>query len=39
MRVFITGISGLLGSTMAKYLLAKGEYEVVGVDNMIGGVE
>ncbi len=39
MRVFITGISGLLGSTMAKYLLAKGEYEVVGIDNMIGGVE
>lgn len=39
MRVFITGISGLLGSTLAKYLLAKGGYEVIGIDNGIGGVE
>lgn len=39
MKVFITGISGLLGSTLAKYLLAKGNYEVVGIDNGIGGVE
>ena len=39
MRVFITGISGLLGSTMARFLIHQGGYEVVGVDNMIGGVE
>ena len=38
MRVFITGISGLLGSTMARYLINNGD-EVVGIDNMIGGVE
>lgn len=39
MKVFITGISGLLGSTLAKYLLAKGGYEIAGIDNGIGGVE
>ena len=33
MRVFITGISGLLGSTMAKYLINNG-HEVVGIDNI-----
>ena len=38
-KVVITGVSGLLGSTMAKYLVAKGNYEIVGIDNMIGGVE
>ena len=38
-KVVITGISGLLGSTYARYLINKGEYEVVGIDNMIGGVE
>jgi len=38
MRVFITGISGLLGSTMARHLITNG-HEVVGIDNMIGGVE
>lgn len=38
-KVLITGISGLLGSTFARYLINKGEYEVVGIDNMIGGVE
>ena len=38
MKVFITGISGLLGSTMARYLIMQGD-EVVGIDNMIGGVE
>lgn len=38
-KVVITGISGLLGSTFARYLLTKGGYEVVGIDNMIGGVE
>ena len=38
MKVFITGISGLLGSTMARHLINNGN-EVVGIDNMIGGVE
>jgi len=38
-KVVITGISGLLGSTYARYLINKDEYEVVGIDNMIGGVE
>jgi len=38
-RVIITGISGLLGSTYARYLINKGGYEVIGIDNMIGGVE
>ena len=38
MRVFITGVSGLLGSTMARFLINQG-HEVVGIDNMIGGVE
>ena len=38
-RVVITGISGLLGSTYARYLINKGGYEVIGIDNMIGGVE
>ena len=26
-KVVITGVSGLLGSTMARYLVAKGNYE------------
>jgi UDP-glucose 4-epimerase len=39
MKVFITGISGLLGSTLARYLIAKDGYEIVGIDNGIGGVE
>ncbi len=38
-KILITGISGLLGSTFAKFLINKGGYEVVGIDNMIGGVE
>lgn len=38
MKVFITGISGLLGSTMAKHLINNG-HEVIGIDNMIGGVD
>ena len=38
-KVFITGISGLLGSTLARYLINQGGYEVSGIDNGIGGVE
>lgn len=38
MKVFITGISGLLGSTMARYLI-NNDHEVIGIDNMVGGVE
>lgn len=37
-KVFITGVAGLLGSTLAKHLLAVGGYSVVGVDNGIGGI-
>jgi UDP-glucose 4-epimerase len=36
MRVFITGVAGFLGSHMADAFLAKG-FEVVGIDNLIGG--
>ena len=35
-KVLITGISGLIGSHMAEYLLGKG-YEVFGIDNLSGG--
>lgn len=38
MKVFITGVGGLLGSTLARYLILQGD-EVGGIDNMIGGVD
>jgi UDP-glucose 4-epimerase len=38
-KVFITGITGLLGSTLAKHLANKTDYAVTGIDNGIGGVE
>ena len=38
MRVFITGVAGLLGSNLAKYLRKK-NIEVIGVDNLIGGIK
>lgn len=38
MKVFITGVGGLLGSTLAKYLINK-NISVVGVDNFIGGLK
>ena len=38
-RVFITGIGGLLGSTLAGHLLMKGDYEVAGCDTFIGGIK
>lgn len=38
--VLITGVAGLLGSRMAKWILAnKPNYQVVGVDNLSGGYE
>lgn len=36
MKVYITGIAGLLGSNVAKHLLRNG-YEVSGCDSLIGG--
>jgi len=38
-NIFITGIAGLLGSTLAKRLLVNGSYNVSGCDNFIGGIE
>jgi UDP-glucose 4-epimerase len=38
-KVYITGIAGLLGSNLAKYLLDIGGYEIAGIDNGIGGIE
>jgi UDP-glucose 4-epimerase len=37
-KVFITGIAGLIGSTLAKYYIKKG-YHVSGCDTLIGGYE
>lgn len=38
-KIVITGVAGLLGSTLAKHLLAVGGYAIVGIDNEIGGVD
>jgi len=35
-KVLITGVAGLLGTHLSRYLLDKG-HEVVGVDNLFGG--
>lgn len=37
-KVLITGVAGLIGSHMAKYLLDKG-YKVYGIDDLSGGYE
>tara|TARA_Y100001963_G_scaffold151757_1_gene235205 strand:+ start:1464 stop:2483 length:1020 start_codon:yes stop_codon:yes gene_type:complete len=37
-NVFVTGIGGLLGSTLAKRLYFKDGYSVSGCDNFIGGI-
>lgn len=36
MRVLITGVAGLIGSNLARYLLSK-NIDVIGVDNLSGG--
>ena len=38
-KVFITGIGGLLGATLARRLLVKGGYTVTGCDTFIGGIQ
>ena len=38
-RVFITGVGGLLGSTLAGHLSMKGGYDIAGCDTFIGGIE
>jgi len=38
--IVVTGVAGLLGSNLAKWILVHHpEYEVVGIDAMIGGIE
>ena len=37
MKIFVTGIAGLLGSNIARRLTK--DYEIVGCDNLIGGLE
>ena len=36
MKIFITGVAGFLGSHLADAMLKRG-YEVIGVDNLVGG--
>jgi len=38
MKALVTGIAGFLGSHLARVLLARG-WEVVGIDNLLGGYE
>ena len=38
-KVFITGVGGLLGSTLARRLLVKGTYDVAGCDTFVGGIQ
>lgn len=39
MRILITGIAGLLGSNLAKYIIAKTKHTVVGIDDLSCGLE
>lgn len=38
-KILITGVAGLLGSTLAKHLIAVGEYHIIGIDNGVGGID
>jgi UDP-glucose 4-epimerase len=38
MKVLVTGVAGFMGSHLADAFLAKG-YDVVGIDNLLGGYE
>ena len=38
MKILITGVAGFMGSHLADAFLAKG-YDVVGIDNLLGGYE
>ena len=37
-RIFVTGVAGFLGSHLSEKLVNLG-HKVVGIDNMIGGVD
>ena len=37
MKIFVTGVAGLLGSNIARRLTK--DHEIVGCDNLIGGLE
>ncbi len=39
MRVIITGVAGFIGSHLAQELLAEGEVEIIGIDNLSSGLE
>jgi UDP-glucose 4-epimerase len=39
MKILITGIAGLLGSNLAKYIITNTEHQVVGIDNLSCGLE
>ena len=38
MKIYITGVAGLIGSSLAKYFILQG-HQVAGCDNLIGGYE
>ena len=35
-KVLITGVAGLLGANLSRYLISKG-HTVIGIDNLFGG--
>lgn len=37
MKIVITGVAGLLGSRLAKYILENTEHSVIGIDDLSGG--